>query len=277
MNRRAFIARSGALVVSFSLLPRVAGAQAGKLPGSLSHEPLLDAWIRVGADGRITVFTGKAELGQGVKTALIQIAADELAVPPNRIELITADTARTPDEGVTAGSRSLSDSGMAILNAGANVRVLLIETAAWRLSSEPDEIELRDGVAHAPNGESLSYGELAAMLSLHVEAKPDVPRRTKGERLIGLDLPRVDIPAKVSGGAAYVQDRRLPGMLHARVVRGPSDGTRLKSADLEAVAAMPSVFRPWSTRRMILCWKSWRAEKPKSRWARASRLAGRSS
>ena len=97
MNRRRFIARSGALVVSFSLLPRLAGAQAGKLPGSLNSEPMLDAWIRVGADGRITVFTGKAELGQGIKTALIQVAAEELMVEPSRIELVTADTGRTPD------------------------------------------------------------------------------------------------------------------------------------------------------------------------------------
>jgi CO/xanthine dehydrogenase Mo-binding subunit len=239
LSRRRLLA-GGALVVAFSLSRR---APAQGLPGSLDKSPLLESWIRIDGEGRITVFTGKAELGQGVKTALIQIAADELAVAPNRIELITADTARTPDEGVTAGSRSLSDSGMAILNAAANVRALLIETAAWRLSSEPDQIELRDGVAHAPNGESLSYGELAAMLSLHVEAKPDVPRRTNGPRVIGLDLPRVDIPAKVSGGAAYVQDMRLPGMLHARVVRGPSDGTQLKAADLAAAAGMPGVVR----------------------------------
>src|SRR5262249_59991866 len=105
------------------------------------------------------------------------------------------------------------------------------------------KVELRDGVAHAPNGESLGYGELAAMLSLHVEAKPDVARRQKGARLIGSDLPRVDIPAKVTGGAAYLQDMRLPGMLHARVVRPPGYGAELTACDTSAVEKMPGVVK----------------------------------
>ena len=245
LSRRQLIG-SGVLVVAFSLSRATKGQELDKKPvlaGSLEKSPRLESWIRIDAEGRISVFTGKAELGQGIKTALIQIAADELAVPPARIELITADTRRTPDEGVTAGSRSLSDGGSAILNAAANVRMLLTETAAWRLLTDADKIELRDGAAYAPNGESLGYGELAAMLSLRVEARPDVPRRDKGTRLIGTDLPRVDIPAKVSGGAAYLQDMRLPAMLHARVVRGPSDGTRLKAADVDAVAKMPGIVQ----------------------------------
>jgi nicotinate dehydrogenase subunit B len=245
LTRRRLLGR-GALVVAFSLSRRAMAEDAEKkpaLPGDLEKFPLLDSWIRIDADGHITVFTGKAELGQGLKTALVQLAADELAVPPASIELVTADTARTPDEGVTAGSRSLSDSGTAVLNAAANVRQLLTETAAWRWLIAVEEVELHDGAAHAPNGDSLGYGELAAALSLHVDAKPHVARREKGVRLIGTDLPRVDIPAKVSGGAAYVQDMRRPGMLHARVVRGPSEGTRLKPADFDAVTKMPGVVR----------------------------------
>src|SRR5439155_23194470 len=135
-----------------------------------------------------------ARLGQGVKTALIQVAADELAAQPSAIELITADTARTPDEGITAGSHSMQDSGTAILNAAANVRVLLAEAAAWRWSIEAGQVEMRDGAAHAPDGRTLGYGELAAASSLHVAAKPDVPRR-KDRTVIGHDLPRIDIPA----------------------------------------------------------------------------------
>ena len=104
MNRREFIASGGALIVSFSL-----PALAQKLPGSLDKEPMLDGWLRVGTDG-ITVFTGKAELGQGIKTALLQIAAEQLAVPISAIELVTADTARTPNEGYTAGSNSMRQS-----------------------------------------------------------------------------------------------------------------------------------------------------------------------
>ena len=124
MNRREFFSRGGALVVSFTLWPQLAAA---KLPGSLDKAPLLDAWIGVGADGSVTVFTGKVELGQGIKTALIQVAAEELMVEPRRIELITADTARTPDESYTSGSQSMQESGTAILNAAAQVRELLVE------------------------------------------------------------------------------------------------------------------------------------------------------
>jgi len=245
LTRRRLLGQ-GALVVAFSLSRRAMSQVMEKrptLPGDLDKFPLLDSWIRIDAAGHITVFTGKAELGQGLRTALIQVAADELAVPPASIELVTADTARTPDEGVTAGSHSMQDSGTAILNAAANVRVLLTEAAAWRWLVAVEQVELHDGAAHAPNGDSLGYGELATLLSLHVEAKPDVARREKGVRLIGTNLPRVDIPAKATGGVAYVQDMRLPGMLHARVVRGPSEGTRLKPTDVDAVARMPGVVQ----------------------------------
>ena len=215
------------------------------LPGDLDKFPLLDSWIRIDADGHITVFTGKAELGQGLKTALIQVAADELAVPPAGIELITADTARTPDEGVTAGSHSMQDSGTAILNAAANVRVLLTEAAAWRwlrrrrrrsscTMARPHGAERRQPGLRRAGGDAVAprRGQTGRRRAARTAS-----------RLIGTNLPRVDIPAKVTGGAAYVQDMRLPGMLHARVVRGPSDGTRLKAADVDAVARMPGVVQ----------------------------------
>src|ERR1051326_2136177 len=116
LSRRAVLAGAGALVVSFSLVPWRVVAQAPpapKLPPSLEKSPMLDAWIRIDADGKITIFTGKAELGQGIKTALIQVAAEEMVVPPKAIHLVTADTALTPNEGYTAGSHSMQDSGTA--------------------------------------------------------------------------------------------------------------------------------------------------------------------
>jgi nicotinate dehydrogenase subunit B len=242
LTRRRLLGHGG-LVVAFALTGNASAQEQKKngLPGDLEKYPQLDSWIRIDVDGHITVFTGKAELGQGLKTALIQIAAEELAVLPGDIELVTADTARTPDEGVTAGSHSMQDSGTAILNAAANVRALLTEAAAWRLVTSVEQIELDDGVASGPNGRQVTYAELVAGFSLDVAARPDVPRRATGRRLIGEDLPRVDIPAKVTGGAAYVQDMRLPGMLHARVVRGPSDGTRLKEAEVDVAAKLPGV------------------------------------
>ena len=94
---------------------------------------MLDSWIRIDADGTITVFTGKAELGQGIKTAFLQIAAEELDVPFASLKVVTADTGRTANEGYTAGSHSMQDSGTAILNAAAQVRALLVAEAARRL------------------------------------------------------------------------------------------------------------------------------------------------
>jgi CO/xanthine dehydrogenase Mo-binding subunit len=248
---------AGTLVVAFSLAPRAFGqgrsgggegppgaARAPGLPGSLRQTPMLDAWIRIDGQGQITVFTGKAELGQGIKTALIQAAAEELDVAPASIHLITADTERTPNEGVTAGSHSMQDSGTAILNAAANVRTLLAEAAAKRWGVAPDAVSTAgDGHMKGPSGQAAAYGELASGLSLQVEARPDVPRRPGPHRTIGREFARVDIPAKCTGGQAFVQDLRLPGMLHARVVRGRSEGERLKASDVKAVEAVPGVVK----------------------------------
>ena len=133
-SRRELLS-AGALVVAFSLAPRAfgqggegtVGAAIANLPGSLRQTPMLDAWIRIDGSGQVSVFTGKAELGQGIKTALIQVAAEELDLAPGAVRLVSADTERTPNEGVTAGSHSMQDSGTAILNAAANVRALLAE------------------------------------------------------------------------------------------------------------------------------------------------------
>src|SRR5437764_4084161 len=167
MNRREFIATGGALIVSFAL-----PARAQKLPGALDKEPLLDAWLRVAADGRITVFTGNAELGQGIKTAILQIAADQLAVDMNAIELVTADTARTPNEGYTAGSNSMKDSGTAILHAAAQAREILIAEAAKRLGAPAESLIAAGGEIRTRDGKRISYGALVQNELLHVRAEP---------------------------------------------------------------------------------------------------------
>jgi CO/xanthine dehydrogenase Mo-binding subunit len=237
LTRRSLLAGSGALIVSFSLRGAALAEDAKALPGSLAKAPLLDSWIRIDADGAITVCTGKAELGQGVKTALIQIAAEELEVAPAEITLITADTGRTPDEGFTAGSQSMQNSGTAIRNAAAQVRLLLVAEAARRRNVAPETLKAADKKVGG-----FGYGELAAAIDLHVEARPDAPLKSNADfRVMGGSLPRVDIPAKVTGGVAYVQDLRPQGMLHARVVRPPSPGARIASLDSAPVKAMPGV------------------------------------
>ena len=237
ITRRTLLAGTGALVVSFSLIGHGWAQDEKKLPGSLANDSFLDSWIRIDGDGAITVFTGKAELGQGVKTALIQIAAEELEVAPAEITLITADTGRTPDEGFTAGSQSMQNSGTAIRNAAAQVRALLIAEAARRQNVAVETLKAADKKI-GPFG----YGELAAAINLHVEAQPDSPLKSSADfKIMGKPFPRVDIPAKVTGGVAYLQDLRPQGMLHARVVRPPSPGAQLASVDTAKIKTMPGV------------------------------------
>ena len=241
MNRRRFFIHGGALVVGFTLWPSLAAA---KLPGSLDKQPLLDAWIRIGADGSVTVFTGKVELGQGIKTALIQVAAEELMLEPRRIELVTADTARTPDEAYTAGSQSMQESGTAILNAAAQVRELLVELAAARFGVAGESLTVQNGAIRAPDGRSASYGELVTGQMLHRPAREQGRLRDPSARAVmGKPLQRVDIPAKLTGETIYVHDLRLPGMVHARVLRAPSYEARLRSLDAAGVEKMPGVVK----------------------------------
>ncbi len=213
------------------------------LPGSLRSTPMLDSWLRIDARG-ITVFTGKAELGQGIETALIQVAAEELVVEPAAITLVTADTARTPDEGYTAGSHSMQGSGTAIMNAAAQAREILLGLASERLQQPRAELKAAQGAVVAPDGRRLAYADLVSERTLHVRAEP---RSQLGDpahrRVMGRSWPRVDFPAKVFGDRAFIQDLRLPGMVHARVVRPPSYGARLRSVATAPLQRLPGVLR----------------------------------
>jgi len=244
LTRREFIAALGGIVLSFSLAPKIVlGQEPARLPGSLQTNRTLDAWLRINADGSVTVFTGKVELGQGIVTALAQIAAEELDVPLARVTMISGDTGRTPNEGQTAGSQSIEQSGTALRMAGAEVRALLIDLAAKKLGVPADTLKVTDGVIHAPDGRKVGYGELAAQADLKREATAKVPPKPAGQhKIVGKSAPRIDIPAKVTGGAAFVQDMRLPGMVHGRVVRPPRYGARLESFDEARIKAMPGVI-----------------------------------
>jgi CO/xanthine dehydrogenase Mo-binding subunit len=243
LSRREFAAALGGIVLSFSLAPRLAlSQQAAALPGSLSGNRMLDAWLRINPDGSATVFTGKVELGQGIVTALAQIAAEELDLPLSRIKMISGDTGQTPNEGQTAGSQSIEASGTALRMAGAEVRAILIDLAAERLGVAADTLTASDGVISARDGGKVGYGELAAAADLHREATAKVaPKPPAAHKIVGQAIPRLDIPAKVTGGPAYVQDVRLPGMLHGRVVRPPRYGAKLESFDQAAARAMLGV------------------------------------
>jgi nicotinate dehydrogenase subunit B len=250
LDRRRVLAGSGALIVSFSLTRAFAqdaapaAAPAAKPPGSLATAPYLDSWIRIDADGSITAFTGKAELGQGFKTAFQQIAAEELDVSFASVKVVTADTRLTANEGYTSGSHSMQDSGTAIQNAAAQVRELLVAEAARRLDLPPENLRTENGAVIAPDGRHLGYGDLVAADMLHVQAQAQSKLKDPATyEVMGQPVPRVDIPAKVTGGAAYVQDMRLPGMVHARIVRPPSYGAQLTDCDASAVEKLPGVVK----------------------------------
>jgi nicotinate dehydrogenase subunit B len=249
LDRRRVLAGGGALIVSFSLTgafaqDQAAPAPAPKPPGSLATTPYLDSWIRIDADGSITVFTGKVELGQGFKTAFQQIAAEELDVAFASLKVVTADTQLTANEGYTSGSHSMQDSGIAIQNAAAQVRELLIAEAAIRFELPVENLRTENGAVVSMDGRRLGYGELVAANRLHVQAQATSKLKDPATfKVMGQPLPRVDIPAKVTGGAAYVQDMRLPGMVHARIVRPPGYGAQLIDCDTSAIEKMPGVVK----------------------------------
>jgi CO/xanthine dehydrogenase Mo-binding subunit len=252
LSRRSVLAGTGALVISFSGIPRSLAQEAGdnaapnkpSPPGSLKTSPYLDSWIRVDANGSVTVFTGKAELGQGIKTALLQVAAEQLDMPFGALKLVTADTGRTANEGFTSGSHSMQDSGTAIMHAAAQARAILIAEAARRFSVAPDQLTTADGFVTTSDGRKVSYGELVSNEMLHVQAEPQSPLKDPANfQIMAKPVRRIDIPAKVTGGEAYVQDFRPPGMVHARVVRPPSYGATLAALETAAVEKMPGVLK----------------------------------
>ena len=213
-----------------------------KLPYTLDANRRLDRWVRVNADGTVTVHTGKVELGQGIVSAMAQIAADELDVDYSRIRMVTVDTAFSPDEGSTTGSRSIEEGGNSLRHVCAEVRDLFVQEACRRLGVTLERVSVEDGtVRERDGGAAITYWTLAKDIDLARDITMQVAPKAASELIsVGRAVPRLDIPRKLAG-AAFIQDIDLPGMLHARVVRPPSYRARLNAADLDAVRALPGV------------------------------------
>jgi CO/xanthine dehydrogenase Mo-binding subunit len=214
------------------------------VPSGLKINPRLATWVCFNADNTVTVATGKVEIGQGIVTAMAQIAAEELDVDVVRIRMVAGDTATGPDEGITSGSRSISEGGMALRRACAEVRHILLAAAASRLGCAPAELEVRDGrFVRAGRLESLTYWDLPHAALLDVNATGRVmPKPATHHVIVGRAVPRLDLPDKVMGGPRFLQDIELPGMLFGRVVRPASGEARLLSFDAATVRAMPGVI-----------------------------------
>src|SRR4051794_26548715 len=197
-----------------------APSSAPKLPVSLAVNPVLSSWIRFSPEGHVMVSPGKVEIGQGIVTALAQIAADELDVDIGRVQMVRASTDASPNEGVTSGSLSVQQSGRAIRQACAEVRQIFLQAASERLGVAIDTLDVDDGAIRGPGNVTTSYWELAEEVSLDRDATPDVkPKPAARRALAGHSVQRIDIPDKVFAQPRFIHDWGLPEMLHGRVLR----------------------------------------------------------
>ena len=277
-SRRDVLKGGGALVVSFSLAGALGEAPAqGAKPLALTE---LDSFLAIDAGGVVTLYTGKVDVGTGIATALRQIVADELDVPLNLTKLVQGDTALTPDQGKTWGSLSIQIGGMQLRNAAATARAALLEEAAKRVGAKTEELKVVDGVVSAGN-KRLSYGELIGGKSFALKldhAKPAAGKDPKDYKLVGKPVPRVDIPDKVTGRFTYMQDFRLPGMLHGRVIRPPAIGGTLENVDetsIKDVAGVVKVVRQGNFLGVV-AEREWgaikAAQKLKASWSKSQTL-----
>jgi CO/xanthine dehydrogenase Mo-binding subunit len=206
------------------------------VPASLAANPRLDRWVGFETPGVVRVAVGKVEYGQGALTGLAQIAAEELDVAMQRLDLVNPQTDLSPDEGLTVGSMSTESSGASVRAACAETRALFTAAAARRLGCAPDALEIEDG-AFLRGGEptGLDYWALAADVDLSIAPTGEVKAKSPDRhRIVGRSHARLDLPAKVFG-AAYLHDLSPPGLLHARVLRQPGFKARLAALDEAAV------------------------------------------
>jgi nicotinate dehydrogenase subunit B len=276
LSRRDFLRTSGALVVSFgaAALCESAGAAQGPFDTRPSHiDPRrLDSWIAITADGRVTAYTGKCDLGQGMLTAQTQLVAEELSVPPDRVTLIQCDTAVTPDQGTTSGSQStptnFNDRNLA--QAAATAREALLGLASERLGLARDELAITAGVIAAKGDRSkhVSYGELVAGKKFNLQLDARARRKPASAwKVLGTSLPRVDMASMATGQFEFVHNIHVPGMLHGVVVRPPEVGATVVSVDDSSVRDLPGVVKVVSRKNFIgiVAEKPWQARQAAAR------------
>ncbi len=213
---------------------------APTLPVSLAANPKLSSWVKFGADGQLTLCPGKVEIGQGIVTALAQIAADELDIDIGRVQMVRATTAGSPNEGVTSGSLSIQQSGRAIRAACAEIRHIFLAAASDKLGVESDTLDIEDGTISGPGNVRTSYWELANEVSLDRDATPGAKAKPIVKRaLVGQAVQRLDIPDKVFGHRRFIHDLALTGMLHGRVMRPENSQAKLLGLKDDAACAVP--------------------------------------
>jgi CO/xanthine dehydrogenase Mo-binding subunit len=245
-SRRDFLKGTGLLIVSFSL-PSFAGT--GEAEGATSPKTValdeVDAYLAIDAKGRVTLYSGKVEMGTGVRTALTQIVAEELDVPLARVEVVEGDSALTPAQGKTWGSLTIQVGGVQIHQAAATARQALLQEAEKQLGGSAGDLIVEQGTVRLRSGgKQVTYAELIGGKNFSLKLDKQAPLKDPANyKIIGQSIPRYDIPPKVTGQFTYIHDFKLPGMLHGRVVRPPAIGATLQNVDENSVKDVPGLIK----------------------------------
>lgn len=244
-SRRDLLKAGGALIVAFSVSPRIdalAQAAAAAKPVTLDQ---LDTFLAIDGKGAVTLYAGKVDLGTGVRTALTQIVAEELDVPLDSVTVIEGDTALTPDQGPTYGSQSVQSGGMQIRQAAATARSALLDQAAQRLGVDKTNLAVTRGtIAAKTGGAGVTYAELIGGKNFTLKVDAAAPVKAPADySIVGKSIARNDIPEKLTGRFTYMHDFRVPGMLHGSVVRPPALGATLESVDEASIKDIPGIVQ----------------------------------
>jgi CO/xanthine dehydrogenase Mo-binding subunit len=266
MNRRDFLRGTGALIVTFSaggLDDAIALAQGGR--GAVDAGQL-DSWLAVAADGSVTAYTGKCELGQGMATAQVQLVAEELSVPVARVRLVMCDTSMCPDQGTTSGSQS-SPTNFNTRNLGlaaATARETLLQRGSQRLSLPVDQLVAVDGAVavRSDRTKRMSYGELIGGQKWSIPLSRTARRKPAAEwTVLGQSIPRVDMASLATGQFEFVHNVHVDGMVHGAVVRPPAVGATLVSVDERSLDGLAGVIKVVVKQNFVgvVCQKPWQA------------------
>jgi CO/xanthine dehydrogenase Mo-binding subunit len=252
LSRRQFLKTGGSLVVSLAIPAAVLDATAQQTQAAKPLAPdQLDTWIAIKADGNVTCFFGKMDMGQGVDVAVAQMVAEELDVDFKRISVVMGDTAFTCNQGGASGSTAIQFGGIALRNAAAEARRVLVEKAAQQWNVSTDRLSVTDGVV-SDGTRKVSFGELLGGKHFNVQLEWNKlfgnplavkgkaqPKKPSEYKIVGLSVDRSDVPGKVYGTREYATDIRVPGMLHARMIRPPQAGSTIATIDESSIRDIP--------------------------------------
>lgn len=245
-SRREFLQGTGLLIVTFSLptFLKTADAQSSGSPKTVALDEV-DAYLAIDPSGKVTLYSGKVELGTGVSTALTQILAEELDVPMARVAFVEGDTTLTPAQGKTWGSLTIQVGGAQIRQAAATARQALLQEAGEKLGVPASDLVVEQGTVRSRSGgKQVTYGELIGGKNFSLKVDKQAPLKDPANyKVVGQSILRYDIPPKITGQFTYIQDFRTPGMLHGRVLRPPAMGASLQSVDESSVKDIPGLVK----------------------------------